>query len=99
MITKSEIELKFLEYRELLFVAKEKETDISLIKKYDSYIESLNEIEKAFFANDIALLANLIERESRSYGWSYLPNDYGEKAETAFWNLKKVLLKLGKIIK
>jgi hypothetical protein len=41
---------------------------------------------------DTALLTNLIEQESRSYGWSYLPNDYGEKVETAFWNLKKIIV-------
>ena len=67
------------------------EKDISFIKQYSSHLEWLDKIENAFSNNDTVLLTNLIEQESRSYGWSYLPNDYGEKVETAFWNLKKII--------
>ena len=68
------------------------EKDVSFINQYSSHLEWLDKIEIAFNNNDTALLTNLIEQESRSYGWSYLPNDYGEKVETAFWNLKKIIV-------
>ncbi len=68
------------------------EKDVSFINQYSSHLEWLDKIEIAFNNNDTALLTNLIEQESRSYGWSYLPNDCGEKVETAFWNLKKIIL-------
>lgn len=68
------------------------EKDVSCINQYSSHLEWLDIFEIAFNNNDIALLTNLIEQESRSYGWSYLPNDYGEKVETAFWNLKRIII-------
>lgn len=88
---KIEIEKQFKNYRQLLQNAKSIETDKSLEKQYDLHLNWLDKIEIAFNNNDIILLTNLIEQESRSYGWSYLPNDYGEKVETAFWNLKKLI--------
>lgn len=68
------------------------EKDTSFINQYSSHLEWLDKIEIAFNNNDTALLTTLIEQESRSYGWSYLPNDYGEKVETAFWNLKIIIM-------
>ena len=85
------VQLKFKEYRALLSTALTIEKDISLINQYSMHLEWLDKIENSFENNDTALLKNLIEQESRSYGWSYLPNDHGEKVETAFWNLKKII--------
>ena len=84
------IQLKFQEFRALLSTALTIEKDISLINQYSMHLEWLDKIENSFENNDTALLKNLIEQESRSYGWSYLPNDHGEKVETAFWTLKTI---------
>ena len=86
------IQSKFKEYRQLLLNAMTIEKNVSFINQYSNHLEWLDKIENAFKNNDTALLTNLIEQESRSYGWSYLPNDYGEKVETAFWNLKKLIM-------
>ena len=89
-LNKSEVQKKFTIYRQLIQNAKSIENDKSFLKQYDGHLNSLGEIEIAFNTNDITLLTKLINEESRAYGWSYLPNDYGEKVETAFWNLKKL---------
>ena len=65
--------------------------DASFINQYSKHLEWLDKIEYAFYSNDTAFRTNFIEQESRSYGWSYLPNDYGEKVETAFCNLKRLI--------
>ena len=86
------IESKFKEYRQLLLNAMTIEKDISFINQYSRHLDLLDKIENCFKSHDTALLTNLLEQESRSYGWSYLPKDYGEKVETAFWNLKKLII-------
>ena len=87
-----DIQSKFKEYRQLLLDAMTIEMDASFINQYSKHLKWLDKIEDVFNSNDTALMTNLIEQESRSYGWSYLPNDYGEKVETAFWNLKKLIM-------
>lgn len=91
-LSDTEVQRQFTVYRHSIQNAKSIETDKSFIKQYDDHLNSLNEIETAFNNNETALLTKLIEQESRYYGWSYLPNDYGEKVETAFWNLKKIIV-------
>ena len=90
-LKKTEVQKQFKNYRQLLLNAKSFEPDKSLEKQYENHFHSLDKIETAFNNNDTISLAHLIEQESRSYGWSYLPNDYGEKVETAFWHLKKLI--------
>lgn len=79
-------------YRQLLLSAKSIQTDKSFVKQYDDHLNSLDEIETAFNNRETALLTKLIEQENRYYGWSYLHNDYGEKVETASWDLKKLIM-------
>ncbi len=84
-LSNTEVRRQFTVYHQLIQNAKSIETDKSLRKQYDDHLNSLNEIEAAFNNKETALLTKLIEQESRFYGWSYLPNDYGKKVETSFW--------------
>lgn len=90
-LSNTEVQKQFNVYRRLIQNAITIEKDISFNKQYSSHLEWLDKIENAFNNNDTVLLKNLIEQESRSYGWSYLPNDYGEKVESAFWKLKRLI--------
>lgn len=91
VLSNTEVQKQFAVYRQLLLNAKSIETDKAFVKQYDDHLNSVDEIIAAFNNNNTTLLTKLIEQESRYYGWSYLPNDYGEKVETAFWNLKKLI--------
>ena len=86
------IEKQLLVYRKALLDAKSLEKDKSFVKQYDDHIKSLDKIENAVNNNNLPLLKYLIDSESRYFGWSYLPNDYGENAENGFWQLKKLIL-------
>jgi hypothetical protein len=92
ILGKTKVQKQFAVYRHSIQNAKSIETDKSFIKQYDDHLNSLSEIETAFNNRNTVLLTKLIEQESRYYGWSYLPNDYGEKVETAFWNLEKLIV-------
>jgi hypothetical protein len=91
-LSNSEVQKQLATYRQLLINAKSIETDKSFVKQYDDHLNTLAEIAIAVNHNNMLLLTKLIEQESRYYGWSYLPNDYGENVETAFWNLKKLIM-------
>ena len=86
------IDAQFKEYHKLLLNAKTIENDISYINAYTGHLNWLDKIENAFNNNDQSLLTSLIEQESRSYGWGFLPNEHGEKVEAAFWNLKRLIV-------
>jgi hypothetical protein len=79
-------------YRQLLLYSLTVEKDQNYINAYLRHIKTLDEIELTYNKKDKKLLTQIIESESRSYGWSYLPNKYGEKVESAFWNLKKLII-------
>ncbi len=90
--SKMKIREQLAVYRQLLLNAKSIETDKSFIKQYDDHLNSLDQIATAIDNKDTSLVTEIIEQESRYYGWSYLPNDHGEKVESAFWNMKKLIL-------
>src|SRR5690606_21438138 len=91
-LSNTEVQKQLVIYRQLLLNAKSIETDKSFVKQYDDHLNTLDEIAIAVNHNNILLLTKLIEQESQYYGRSYLPNDYGEKVETAFWNLQKLIM-------
>ena len=73
---------------------KAQERDGKTIGLYNFHIdrtrETLDKLKKDGL--DKAVINNFFDGEGRSYGWSYLPNENGQIAEEAFWNLKKQLL-------
>ena len=84
-------------YESALQSAKNIENDLSWVKQYENRIEQLNQINIYLKNNDIENLKKIIEVESRDYGWSFYPEEHGEKANNAFWQLKKVLIESKKI--
>lgn len=92
MELRSEIKSQIDKYRKLLQQAESIEKEEQFNKAYKRHISKLNEIENAYFLTDFDSLVKLIKAEARNYGWSFLPHEHGERVETAFWHLKKMVL-------
>ncbi len=88
----NEIIKQFFIYESTLQKAKDIEKDLSWINRYSARIEELNQIRVNIENKDLKTLNEIVETESRAYGWSFYPGEHGKVAEEAFWNLKKLLL-------
>lgn len=90
MIDKKEISDKVQDYLSILIECKNQDEDNSARQLYDHHIRAAELLSNNLKSEDnlYDYLPQYFESEGRAYGWSYLPNVNGEKAEAAFWNLK-----------
>lgn len=92
MESKIEIKNQIEKYRKLLQLAESIEKEEQFINAYKRHGSTLNEIENALKLSNGDSLFKIVETEARNYGWSFLPHEHGEKVESAFWQLKKMII-------
>ena len=84
---------RFKKLLQILTESKDKEINADSIKLYDIHISETNKLIHSLnkSENFKTEISKYYEIEKRNFGWSYLPNENGEKAENEFWNLMKEL--------
>jgi hypothetical protein len=91
MDDKEEILEMIQAYLSILMACKNEEMDNSVRLEYDQHIKAAEILSSELNGQDnlYNYLPQYFESERRAFGWSFLPGINGEKAEAAFWNLKK----------
>ena len=71
--------------------SKTEESDQKTLDLYDRHIRTTVELIETLKKDGInrSLIDDFFEAEGRNYGWSYLQNENGQRAEEVFWSLKK----------
>lgn len=87
----NQIESQILRYRELLSTAISVEEDKTRLNQFIRYAKTLDKIEIAYKDNNKGELNNLLENESRSFGWGWQDTKYGAEVEESFWILEKLI--------
>ena len=87
-----EIKEQLIKYQQLLLQALTIEKDIRFINEYKQHQARLIEIEKDYLMNDFNSLLQTFESETHYYGWSFLPDEHGKNVESAFWQLKSMII-------
>lgn len=92
-ISPEEIAHRLSQLVNTLFESRKVEQDKKVVKLYDLHIKETENLILSIRSNsDSGIhLKAFYEKESRNYGWSYLPNKNGEIAELEFWTLMKYL--------
>lgn len=92
-LNRTEIVKRFEQLLMILESSRNEEQDSKVKKLYDVHIISTKELIHQLdgAGNYQEKIKEYYERESHGYGWSFLPDANGDRAEKEFWTLMKNL--------